>query len=222
MDRGFAPDITRREGELARPRVSGPLIKERPAGVGDYTNFYLGSVTVAGALAGLLFVALSVAPQRLSGSRPAEHQAIAGTAYTALIDALWISLFALRPGNVLPAANLTFAVIGLVGTGRLARRLWRARTQESVGRRWLYLMIFIMLVYLAQGIIGATVRRPDEAQAFGASLVTIFFAIGIARSWEMLGPGRGGLISEFADHADSIRRRDTSTGGPADGSPPQQ
>ncbi len=58
--------------------------------MGDYTNFYLGSVTVAGALAGLLFVALSVAPQRLSGDRSAEHQAVAGTAYTALIDALWI------------------------------------------------------------------------------------------------------------------------------------
>ncbi len=25
MDRGFAPDITRREGELTRPRVSAPL-----------------------------------------------------------------------------------------------------------------------------------------------------------------------------------------------------
>jgi hypothetical protein len=101
--------------------------------VGDYPNFYLGSVTVAGALAGLLFVALSVAPQRLAGGRSAEHQAIAGTAYTALIDALWISLFALRPNNVLPAANLTFAVIGLAGTGRLARRLWRARSQQTAG-----------------------------------------------------------------------------------------
>ena len=200
--------------------MSPPLPQERSAGVGDYTNFYLGSVTVAGALAGLLFVALSVAPQRLSGGQSAEHQAIAGTAYTALIDALWISLFALRPGNVLPAANLAFAIIGLIGTSRLAGRLWRSRAQQAVGRRWLYLMIFIMLVYLAQGIIGAAVRRPDEAQAFGASLVTIFFAIGIARSWELLGPGRGGLISEFAEHASGLARR--GRGGPADGSPPQQ
>jgi hypothetical protein len=87
------------------------LIKETPAGVGDYTNFYLGSVTVAGAPAG---------------------------------------------------------------------------------------------------------RGPGVR----ASLVTIFFALGIARSWELLGPGRGGLISEFADHAGHITRRER--GGPADGSPPQQ
>jgi hypothetical protein len=32
--------------------------------VASYTNFLVGSTTVAGALAGLLFVALSVAPQR--------------------------------------------------------------------------------------------------------------------------------------------------------------
>ncbi len=47
--------------------------------MGDYTNFYLGSTTVAGDLAGLLFVSLSVAPQRLSGGRSAEQQAIAAT-----------------------------------------------------------------------------------------------------------------------------------------------
>ena len=190
--------------------------------MGDYTNFYLGSTTVAGALAGLLFVSLSVAPQRLSGGRSAEQQAIAATAYTALVDALWISLFALRPGNLLPAANLAFAVIGLVGTGRQARRLWRARTEEKLARRWPYLLFFIMLVYLAQGVIGAVVRRPDTAQAFGASLVTIFFAIGLARSWELLGPGTGGLITEMAEHADSVLHRDRDRGRPPDGSPPQQ
>jgi len=31
------------------------------AGVGDYTNFFLSSTTVAGALTGLLFVAVSLA-----------------------------------------------------------------------------------------------------------------------------------------------------------------
>ena len=33
--------------------------------VSSYTNFFLGSTTVSGALTGLLFVSLSVAPQRL-------------------------------------------------------------------------------------------------------------------------------------------------------------
>jgi hypothetical protein len=72
-----------------------------------YTDFYLGSVTVAGALTGLLFVALSVAQAREEGNTSIEHQAVAGTAFTALLDSLWISLVALLPGsNGLPAANL--------------------------------------------------------------------------------------------------------------------
>jgi hypothetical protein len=51
-----------------------------------YTDFYLGSVTVAGALTGLLFVALSVAQAREEGKTSIEHQAVAGTAFTALLD----------------------------------------------------------------------------------------------------------------------------------------
>ncbi|HEY9241600.1 MAG TPA: hypothetical protein VIP48_06440, partial [Streptosporangiaceae bacterium] len=87
-------------------------------------------------------------------------------------------------------------------------------------RRWPYLLLFIMLVYLGQGIIGAAVRDPEPAQSAGASLVTIFFGIGLARSWELLGPGTGGLISQIAEHTEHVLRRDRDR--PPDGSPPQQ
>ncbi len=69
----------------------------------SYTNFFLGSAGVAGALTGLLFVSLSIAPGRLTGEHASvEQQSIAATAFTALVDALWISLFGLRPGNNIP------------------------------------------------------------------------------------------------------------------------
>ena len=58
---------------------------------------------MAGAITGLLFVSLSIAPERLTGEHASvEQQSIAATAFTALVDALWISLFALRPGNNIP------------------------------------------------------------------------------------------------------------------------
>jgi len=61
--------------------------------VTSYAQFFSGTATVAGALVGLLFVALSVNPDRLrSVTGSVEHQAMAGTAFTALIDALFVSL----------------------------------------------------------------------------------------------------------------------------------
>lgn len=61
----------------------------------SFTAFFTGTATVAGALVGLLFVALSVSPAQLRGVHASlEHQTIASTAFTALTDALFISLIA--------------------------------------------------------------------------------------------------------------------------------
>ena len=65
----------------------------------SYSNFFVGSLTVAGALTGLLFVALSVAQENADVSQSLERQAVAATAFTALVDALWVSLVALLPGG---------------------------------------------------------------------------------------------------------------------------
>ena len=92
-------------------------------------NLSLGSSGVAGALTGLLFVSLSIAPERLTGEHAsAEQQSIAATAFTALVDALWISLFALRPGNDIPTASL------VLGANRPDQHGW-SHDQAVAGQR---------------------------------------------------------------------------------------
>jgi hypothetical protein len=173
--------------------------------VASYTNFFVGSTTVAGALAGLLFVALSVAPERLMGATAStEQQAIAATAFTALVDALWISLVALRPGNVLPGANLVLGLLGLTSTVGLAIRLWQARAQQKLSHRWPYLLLFIMAVYMGQIAAAITARSAASAQSAAGTLVLVFFAVGIARSWELLGLRGGGLMNLLVGHAQSV------------------
>ena len=161
----------------------------------SYTQFFSGTATVAGALVGLLFVALSVAPERLRGTHASiEHQAIASTAFTALVDALFISLIGLEPGGGLDFGAVILGVLGLTSSLGLALRLWRSRAGEELSRRWPYLLGLIILVYATQVITGIILRSPSSQASTTVTFIYILFAVGIARSWELLGLHGGGPL----------------------------
>jgi len=172
-----------------------------------YTNFFLGSVTVAGALTGLLFVALSVAQARAGATDSPEHQAVAATAFTALVDSLWVSLVALMPGNGIPTANLLLGLLGVTSTAGLIIRLWRSRSKQRLSRRWPVLLALIVAMYAAQTVTALTASDPRAARSAGATFVMIFFAVGIARSWELLGLRGGGLLDFLVTRAESAASR---------------
>jgi hypothetical protein len=177
--------------------------------VTSYLYFFAGAVTVAGALVGLLFVALSVSPHRLrQGPESVEHQAIAATAFTALVDALFISLIALEPGAGYRTGALVFGLLGLSSTSGLAARLWRARKDAHFSHRWPILLGVIIVIYAAQTATGI----GHAGAGTTATFVYIMFAIGIARSWELLGLQAGGLLDLLVDQATHRRneQRDTS------------
>jgi hypothetical protein len=165
----------------------------------SYSNFYVGSLTVAGALTGLLFVALSVAQENADVSQSLERQAVAATAFTALVDALWVSLTALLPGGAqgdgLSTASLILGLLGATSTVSLAIRLWRARAGgRKFSRHWPVVLPAIAVMYGAQAITAITLNTAHAALQNGATFVMIFFAVGIARSWELLGLRGGGVL----------------------------
>lgn len=167
--------------------------------------FFGGAVTVAGALVGLLFVALSVSPQRLQrGPDAVEHQATAATAFTALVDALFISLIALEPDAGYRWGALVFGLLGLTSTTALAMRLWRARAHTKINQRWPMTLGLIMAVYVAQTVSGIGHAGPGTTATF----VYILFATGIARAWQLLGLRGGGLIDVLVEELHR-RRQDT-------------
>ncbi len=114
-----------------------------PAG---YHDFFGGCATVAGALIGLLFVAISVAPEKLAGDRAsADHQVKAGAAFSALVNTLVIALVALLPGDGLGAASIALASTGLASTAALIIFLWREHTNRI---RVCQVVLLVLLIVL--------------------------------------------------------------------------
>ena len=97
----------------------------------SFHDFFGGCATVAGALIGLLFVALSVSPEKLTGDDArAEHQVRAGAAFSALVNTLVIALVALLPGASLGQAGIIVAAAGLATTSTLVIVLYREHQQK--------------------------------------------------------------------------------------------
>jgi hypothetical protein len=163
--------------------------------VTSYSDFFTASASTSGALTGLLFVALSVSPERLREiTDTPEHQATAATAFTALIDALFVSLDGLTPGGGTQITSVIVGVLGLSSSAGLVWRMWRVPDDARLRRRWPYLLTLITGVYLAQVILSANARTPAQSDSLSVTFIFVMFAVGIARSWELLGLSGGGPL----------------------------
>jgi hypothetical protein len=173
--------------------------------VASYTSFFAGSAGVAGALVGLLFVALSVSPERLKATRESiEHQSIAATAFTALVDTLFLSLAGLLPGDGTQDASRALGLVGLSSTAGLVVRLWQARSSGKLSRRWPFLLSLITVIYAAQAATSFLASTTAQAHSEASTFLFILFAVGIARSWELLGIRGGGLLDLLVARADKV------------------
>jgi len=159
----------------------------------DIRDFFAASAGVAGALIGLLFVAISVSAERLAReeARTQVHRIRAVAALIAFTNALAVSLFSLIPGQkigdtsvVVAAIGMLFVVAALLSLVRLRQLLQWVTIHDVL---FLLGLVVVFALQLAEGL--AVIADPGNSGDVNtiAILVVCCFFIGIARSWELIG-----------------------------------
>jgi hypothetical protein len=164
-----------------------------------YSNFLVASTQASAALIGLLFVSVSISPERVFG-REAEagRQALALSAFTALANVFFISFGGLIPNLSFGVLVVIAAMIAASQTLALLASLatWR---REGILIRSLVLFGASAAIYGFEIVIGVKlISRPTDTSSLTVLLELLLggYSIGLARAWQLLGARQGrGIIS---------------------------
>jgi hypothetical protein len=168
---------------------------------GSFRDLLVAIASSAGALTGLLFVAMSVTPHRgaLQGPR-IIHQVRAAAAILSFSNALSVSLFSLVPGTNVGVPALVLGVIGILFTAASARSIRTSEATLRQQRQQLGVLFLLLAIFGTEFIAGliATVGQPESGttDAIGYALVgSVIF--GISRAWEFVGDIDTGLSASL-------------------------
>jgi hypothetical protein len=166
----------------------------------SYHAFFGGAASVAGALIGLLFVAISVSPHKVSGDEAStEYQVKASMAFSMLINALVLALFALLPGTDLGTYGIVLAGIGLSSTTGLTVASLRnhdtRRHRPTLVRLGVSLVVFAFQLWVSIRL--ADTPHRTELVREEAIVAIVLFVVAIDRAWELIGINDQGLFTLF-------------------------
>lgn len=155
-------------------------------------DFFAASASVAGALIGLLFVAISVSSGRLAQDKTGAqlHRIRAVAALTAFTNALAVSLLSLIPGHKIGPTALVVAVLGLLFVITSVLSLVRLRQVHWGTVRDALFLLGLAVAFVVQLIQGYDIIvQPDNPGAVNtvAIVIVVCFLGGISRAWELIG-----------------------------------
>ena len=176
----------------------------------DFGAFFGATAAVAGALIGLLFVALSVAPERTDPGERVVDDVRAGIAFSCLVNPLAVSLFALIPGMSVGQPVGVIGIVSFASCCALALVLLREADPGPLRRRQLWRLLVQALVFAYAAVVGFELaRRPHDLglEQTVCVLIVALFLIGIARAWQLIGARDASLVGELARTFGSRRRQ---------------
>ncbi len=157
----------------------------------EYTTYFMTMAAVGATLFGLIFVAISIAPESVTtANAPLERQIKATTAYIALLNPLVISLLALVPHQQIGTVVIGLSLVGLLNTLVMTFALMQNTNERFVRfRHSLFILAsFILYGYEAYFAI-LLLRSPSDNYALFAlaDLLILMSVFGVIRAWDLIG-----------------------------------
>ena len=183
----------------------------------DYEPFLTASVAASAALIGLLFVAITLAPEKVFGEQAdAGRQARALSAFTALANIFFISF-----ATLIPDIPTGLVVVGVSAASALQTLglLALLRHWSAQGVLWRSLVLFAgsLAIYGGELAVGAQLWANPGGRGSLTGLLELLlgaYAIGLGRAWELLGAPRTGVLMRVLARLDRAQK-------PAPGKPPE-
>ncbi len=147
-----------------------------------YASFFQAASQAAGALIGLLFVVVALKPGQIVGPRAdSVARGLAVSSFNGLVNAFFVSLLALVPGQNLGVGAAIMAVLGLYHTLRL-----------HLGRPGARNIVIFVASLIAYGFelylaVAFVVHPHDAGLVNDLTFVLIgLFAVAISRAWQLM------------------------------------
>jgi hypothetical protein len=184
---------------------------------GSFETFFLATAGAGAAFVGLLFIAISISPQRTF-----DPHAVAGVQHQRLAEATLLSLFngfVVSCVGLIPEVNIGWIALVLGGAGVLiAAQLvgFLARSHRHIVSRrppWLHrlrvvsLSVIATLLYAIEALLGLQlIMRPhdEDGVRWLAVIVISIYTLGMLRAWTLLGDpqyGWSGWLNPLQDLA---------------------
>ena len=166
-----------------------------------YRDFFIAVAGSTGALIGLLFVAVTIAPERgLQADTRLEFRSRASAALLMFSSALFLSLAALVPGVTIGWWAVALAVVIVAFAAATTRLIAGAAGRWRLHWRSLGLVVALIAVAVLEGYAGIR-QLGDSHGTNGLStlqyVVIAELAVGIARAWQLVGLRDTGLVASL-------------------------
>ena len=170
-----------------------------------FAEFFLASAGTGGAFVGLLFVAISIGPQRTFGDLAvmgAPRQHLAEATFLTLLNGFVLSSLALIPGITIGWVALVLGIAGILIAVHLSWLFARFHRHGAARYppwrdlvRVVSLSLIATVVFAIESLVGLRlILRPTDEDAYrwlGAIIIGLY-ALGMLRAWTLLGDPQHG------------------------------